>query len=129
MLTIDFAGLLFTICLVGLRYPHCVLGAAVIHDLGRILVALCLQGHIETIVTAGAFGAAGVSGLKAGWPGVAVAFGGPLVNYLVGANLGGTAGVKNARLFHPGAALSRPFAVINVRLALLSALVSIWQLI
>lgn len=129
MLTIDYIGLLITIGLIGLRYPHHVLGAAAIHDLGRILMALFLQGRIETIIAAGAFGAAAVSGVKAGVPPVVVAFGGPLANYLVSANLGGAAGEKNAHLLHPGAALKRPFAVINLRLALLSSLVTIWQLI
>jgi hypothetical protein len=129
MLTVDFIGLLITVCLVGLRYPHHVLGAAVIHDLGRILMALFMQGRIETIIAAGAFGATAVSGVKAGGPAILVAFGGPLANYLVGANFGGAVWEKNSRLLHPGAVLKQPFAVINLRLALLSTLVTIWQLI
>lgn len=129
MLTVDYIGLLITVCLVGLRYPHYVVGAAVIHELGRILAAVFLQGRIDTIIAAGAFGAAAVSGIKAGVPSVAVAFGGPLANYLIGVNCGGAGGEKNAQLLNPGAALKRPFAVINLRLALLSSFFTIWQLI
>jgi hypothetical protein len=127
MLTVDFAGLLLTIGIIGLRYPHYVLGAALIHDLGRLLMALLFQGRIETIIAAGAFGTAAVSGVKAAGGAFLIALGGPLANYLVGANLGGAAWEKTSCLLHPGAALKRPFAVINLRLALLSALVTIWQ--
>jgi hypothetical protein len=129
MLTVDFIGLFITVCFIGLRYPHCVLGAAFVHDLGAIIAALFFQGRIDAIVAAGAFGTAAVSGVKAGAPAILVAFGGPLANYLVGASLGGAAWEKTAHLLHPGAALKQPFAVVNLRLAALSALVTIWQLI
>lgn len=129
MLTVDYIGLLITVCIVGLRYPHCVLGAAVIHDLGRVLMAIILQGRIETIIAAGAFGSAAVGSIKAGWPAVLMAFSGPLANYLVSANLGGAVWENTSRLLNPGAVLNRPFAVINLRLAILSAVVTILQLI
>jgi hypothetical protein len=129
MLTVDYVGLLVTIGLIGLRYPHCVLGAAVVHDLGRIFTAFFLQSRIESIVAAGAFGATAVSGTKSGGAALMVALGGPLANYLVSANLGGAVWERNSRLFHPGAVLKKPFAVVNLRLALLSTLVTIWQLI
>jgi hypothetical protein len=129
MLTVDFIGLLITVCLIGLRYPQYVLGAALVHDLGTIIVALFFQGRIDAIVAAGVFGTAAVSGVKAGAPAVLVAFGGPLANYIVSVGLGGAAWEKTSCLFHPGAALKQPFAVVNLRLAAISALVTIWQLI
>jgi hypothetical protein len=128
MLTVDYVGLLVTIGIVGLRYPHCVLGAAVVHDCGRILTALFLQSRIDSIIAAGAFGATAVSGANAGGTALMVTLGGPLANYLVCANFGGAVWEGNSRLFHPGAPLKRPFAVVNLRLALLSTLVTIWQL-
>lgn len=129
MLSVDLIGLLLTACLTGLRYPHCVLGAAVIHDLGSVLTAIFFQGRVEAVIAAGAFGTTAVSGVKTGVPAVAVALGGPLANYLVGASLGGAAWEKTSRLLHPGAALKHPFAVVNLRLALVSALAALWQLI
>ncbi|MDT8901102.1 hypothetical protein [Anaeroselena agilis] len=129
MLSVDFAGLILTVCLTGLRYPLCVLGAAVIHDLGAVLTALVFQGRVDSVIAAGAFGTASVSGVKAGVPAVMVALGGSLVNYLVGASFAGAAWEKNSRLLNPGAVLKQPFAVINLRLAVLSAIVALWQFI
>ncbi len=129
MLAVDLVGLILTVCLTGLRYPHCVLGAAIIHDLGSILTALFFQGRVDAVIAAGAFGTTAVSGVKAGAPAVAVALGGPLANYLVGASLGGAAWEKTSCLLNPGAALKHPFAVVNLRLAILSAAAALWQLI
>lgn len=129
MLSVDLVGLILTVCLTGLRYPHWVLGAAVVHDLGSLLVALLFQGRVDAIIAAGAFGTTAVSGVKAGVPAVAVALGGPLANYLVGASFGGATWEKTSSLLHPGAVLKQPFAVVNLRLAILSALVALWQFI
>lgn len=129
MLAVDFVGLLFTVCLVGARYPHCALGAAAVHDAGRILMALFWHGRIENVVAAGAFGSLAASGLPAGGAALFVALGGPLANYFVSAGLGGAEWEKTARLLHPAAAVKHPFAVVNLRLALLSTIVTIWQFI
>jgi hypothetical protein len=128
MLSVDFIGLLFTIGLVGPRYPLHVLAAAVIHDLGRILVILFFHGRIEAVVAAGAFGTAVTSGLK-GYPAVAAAFGGPFISYLVSSGAGGVAWERTASLVSPAARLRQPFAVVNFRLAVLSALAGLWQLL
>lgn len=127
MLSVDLIGLMFTIGLVGPRYPLHVLAAAAIHDLGRILVILFFHGRIEAIVAAGAFGTAVTSGLK-GYPAIVAAFGGPLVSYLVSTGAGGVAWEKTANLVSPAAQVRYPFAVVNFRLAVLSTIASIWQL-
>ena len=129
MLAVDFVGLLLTVCLVGLRYPHYALGAAAIHDAGRLLLALLSNGRIESVIAAGAFGHATVGGLQAGFAPLAVALGGPLANYLVSAGLGGFEREPTAHLLHPAAAVRKPFAVVNMRLALLSTVVTLWQFI
>ena len=129
MLAVDLIGLILTVCIIGFRYPHCVLGAAVIHDLGSVLTAVFLQGRVETIIAAGAFGTTTVSGVKAGLPVVAVALGGAMANYLAGASLGGAAWEKTSRLLNPGAALKHPFAVVNLRLAVVSSIAALWRFI
>lgn len=129
MLAVDFVGLLLTVCLVGLRYPHYALGAAAIHDAGRLLLALFSNGRIEAVIAAGAFGSTAVGGLPAGIVPLAVAMGGPLANYLVSAGLGGWEREPTAHLFHPAAAVRNPFAMVNMRLALLSTIVTLWQFI
>lgn len=127
MLAIDIIGLAMTICLVGLRYPHLVLGAAVIHDMGRIIMALFLHGNIETIVAAGAFGTADVSNLNSVFKNALIVLSGPLVNYMVSATIGGIERERTVNLFNPCAVVKSSFAVINLRLAILSFLVNIWH--
>lgn len=128
MLSVDLIGMLFTVCLVGPRYPLHVLAAAVIQDAGRILVILFFHGRIETVIAAGAFGTAVAGGLK-GYSALVAAFAGPLVSYLVSAGAGGVEWEKTADLISPAARLRYPFAVVNFRLAIIAALVSVWQLI
>lgn len=128
MIAIDFIGLVMTICLAGLRYPHYVLAAAAIHDVGRILMVFFLKGHIELIIAAGVFGTANVSGLSSSLKAALVILGGPLACYLVSAIVGGVEREKTARLLNPTAILHSPFAIITMRVAILSFLVNIWQL-
>lgn len=127
MLSVDLIGLLFTVGLVGPRYPLHGLAAALIHDLGRVLVILFFHGRIEAIVAAGAFGGAVTSGLK-GYPAIAALFGGSLISYLVSCGAGGVAWEKTVNLVSPVAPVRQPFAVVNFRLAVLSALAGLWHL-
>lgn len=127
MLAVDMIGLTMTICLIGLRYPHLVLGAAIIHDMGRVLMALFLHGNIETIVAAGAFGTADVSNLNSVLKNALIVLSGPLVNYMVSATVGGVERERTGNLLNPCAVLTSSFAVINLRMAILSFLVNIWH--
>jgi hypothetical protein len=129
MITIDYIGLVITVCLVGLRYPQYVLGACILHDLGRVLMALFLHGHIDSIVTAGAFGSTAASNIRAGVPALLVTFSGPLTNYIFSATAGGIDYLKTRHILNPWGAVKHPFAVVNLRLAVLSLLVNLWQLI
>lgn len=126
MLSIDLIGLMLTVLIVGVRYPHYVIVAAMIHELGRILMALFLHGEIEVILAAGAFGTTTVSNYSSSLTVVLIMLSGPLANYIIGA----AAGIQNdrmANLINSSAVLASPFAVINFRLAVMSILVSLWQ--
>lgn len=127
MVAVDFIGLILTICIVGLRYPHYVLAAAFIHEAGRILMALFLHGQIDTLVAAGAFGIASIGNLGSGAKLAMVVFAGPLANYIVSSTAGGVEFERTTHLLNPFAILTHPFAVVNLRLALVSCLVNIWQ--
>lgn len=129
MVAIDFIGLMMTMCLAGLRYPHYVLAAAAIHDLGRVMMVFFLKGHIELVIAAGVFGTANVTGLSSSFKAALVILGGPFACYLVSAIAGGVEREKTARLLNPTAILQSPFAVITLRVAILSFLVNIWQLL
>ncbi|MDR3564107.1 MAG: hypothetical protein P4N59_22080 [Negativicutes bacterium] len=129
MLAVDIVGVVITICLVGLRYPQHVLGAALIHDLGQLLMTLFLRGHIVSVVAAGAFGSTVATGVKSGMASTFLLFSGSIANYIVSATVGGVEYEKTARLLNPLSPVKHPFAVVNFRLAVVSFLVNLWQAI
>jgi len=127
MLGIDLIGLLATIFLVGLRYPHYVLFAACVHEFGRIFVAVFLHAHIDYIIAAGAFGTMTVSNYNLGAIGIVLIFSGPLANYIVCSIAGGIAFEPTKSLLNPLVRLKSPFAVINFRLCIISCLILTWK--
>lgn len=128
MLTIDLIGLLATIVLVGLRYPHYVLVATCIHEFGTIFVGVFLHAKIDYIVAAGAFGTMAVSNYNSYAIGNLIIFSGSLANYIISSMIGGIAFEPTANLLNPLVHLRSPFAVVNFRLCILSALVSAWKI-
>ena len=129
MLTVDLIGLVATICLTGIRYPHYALIAACVHELGSVLITLLLHGQINTIVAAGAFSTMTVSNNTLGMVGTLLIFNGSLSNYIVSSIAGGIAFEPTSHLLNPWATLRFPLAVINFRLCILSFFVSIWKII
>lgn len=128
MVVIDIIGLTATICLIGIRYPHYVLLAACLHELGEILMAVFLHGKIDTVVAAGAFGTIEVSNYNATILGIVIIFSGPLVNYIASSLSGGIAFEPTTHLLNPMSSLKAPFAVINFRLCILAGFISIWKI-
>lgn len=120
MLGIDFIGLLATICLIGVRYPHYVILATCIHEIGCIIVAVFLHVKIDYIVAAGAFGTLTVSDM-----GILILYSGSIVNYMTSSIWGGIAFEPTANLINPVAYLKAPFAVVNFRLCILSCIVQV----
>jgi len=129
MLTFDIVGLVVTVCLIGLRYPLYVLMASMINGLGQVVMILFLHGHIESVVAAGAFGSTVVSGVKSGGPTMLIIFAGTLSNYIVSAAAGGIEYEKNRHVLNPLSPVKHPFAVVNLRLALLTFLINLWLVI
>ena len=127
MLAIDLIGLLATILLVGLRYPHYVLAAICVHEFGRILVVILLHAHIDYIVAAGVFGTMEVSNYHSSALGIVLIFSGALSNYIVSSIGGGIAFESTVNLLNPLVNLKSPFAVINFRLCILSCLIQVWK--
>lgn len=129
MLTIDFIGLLFTACLTGIRYPHYVLLATLIHELGRICMTMFLHGSIEAVVAAGAFGSTFFSKLDNSVQGVLIIFSGPLANYIACSVAQGVATERTGNLINPFLGVRHPFAVVNLRFAILSVIFNIWHFV
>ncbi|MDU4962125.1 MAG: hypothetical protein E6X17_15825 [Sporomusaceae bacterium] len=125
MISVDFIGILLTACLVGLRYPGCLLLAVLMHETGRVLMAVFFQGHIDSIVVSGVFSAASVSQIASGTKLLLIALAGPLANYIVSSAVGGVEWEKTNCLINPFAALRHPVAVVNLRFAAVSLLVSL----
>jgi hypothetical protein len=128
MVVIDLIGLAATISLIGIRYPHYVLLAACLHELGEILITIFLHGQIDTIVAAGAFGTIVVNNYHATILGIVIVFSGSLVNYIASSLAGGIAFEPTSHLLNPISSLKAPFAVINFRLCILASFISIWKI-
>ena len=127
MLAIDLIGLLATIVLVGLRYPHYVLAAVCVHEFGRIFTVILLHAHIDYITTAGAFGTMVVNHYNSDALGILLLVSGSLANYIVSSSVGGIALEPTANLLNPLVNLRSPFAVVNFRLCILSFLTQVWK--
>lgn len=127
MLGIDLIGILATIFLVGIRYPHYVLLAACVHEFGRIFIAVFLHTHIDYIIAAGAFGTMAVSNYNSSAMGIVLTFSGSLANYIVCCLVGGIAFEPTKNLLNPLVYLKSPLAVINFRLCILSCLILVWK--
>jgi hypothetical protein len=128
MLTVDFIGLLFTVVIIGFRYPQYVVLATAVHELGRIIMILFLHGNIDSVIAAGIFGATTANNLKGSSMNLLIIFSGPIANYIVSSTTSGIEFEKTAHLFNPLAKLQHPFAVVNLRLAILSLLINIKEL-
>jgi hypothetical protein len=118
---------MITFILVGLRYTPYVLLAAAIGEVGRISASLYVNAQLDGVVAGGIFSRIAFQGVNAKLPVFFIYFGGPLVNYFVGMACGGLEKEKITGLVNPFASLRHPFAVMNIRLALLSAAYNAWQ--
>ncbi|MDD4601828.1 hypothetical protein SDC9_05854 [bioreactor metagenome] len=125
MLTIDFIGLFVTILAIGIRYPHYVVIAVFVHEIGRLLMSFMVNGQLNIISATGAFGTSGIN--EYDWASVLILLSGPLANYIFCAVTGGVYQEKVANIAIPSAKLMNPFAVINLRLAVVSIIVSLWS--
>lgn len=125
MVSIDIVGLMISIILVSVRYPHYALGAAVANAAGQVLMAVFLAGNIDSIVTAGAFSSAAVT--LSQHKTLLFMASGPLTNFIISKIAGGITFVSTANLVSPLAVLKHPLAVINFRFAVISLLLSICQ--
>ncbi|MEN6412532.1 MAG: hypothetical protein ABFC84_07190 [Veillonellales bacterium] len=126
MVTIDVVGLLLTICLTGLRYPHFVMIAALIQEAGEVLMTIFMHGQINSLVAAGAFGMAAVMSPDGVMIGQLIVLGGTLANFIVSSISGGVELEKAKDVLNPLSVLQYPFAVVNLRVAVISFTVNAW---
>ena len=126
MLAVDIVGLIISIGLVSIRYPHYALAAALANAMGQIVMAIFLAGNIEKIVTAGAFSSAAITNLS-GFKIALFTISGPLTNFIISKLAGGIEFVSTAKIANPAAVLKHPLAVINLRFAVVSLVLSVCQ--
>jgi len=128
MVTIDIIGLLATVFLVGIRYPHYVLVGTCIYEFGHVFITLLLHGHIRYIVAAGVFGTMAVGDDHSNIIEKIIILSGPLANYVTCVVAGGIVFEPTGNLLNPLANLRSPFAVVNFRLCILSLLIQTWKI-
>jgi len=124
MLEIDLVGLLVSVCLLGVRYPHYVLLATVINQVVQIIAVIFLHGTVSSVMAAGAFSAVTAKNLT---PSFGVVIGGAFANYMISALVGGTEYEKTSALLSPFTRLKYPWAVINLRFAAVSLLAGLFR--
>ena len=124
MMAVDFIGILITAVIVGVRYPHYVLAATIWQQVGQSVMALFLHGKIESVLSAGAFSVMKVSQLNS-YSSMLVLFSGAIANYILASAVGGVNQEASSALLNPFSRLKFPFAVINLRLALLTLVVNL----
>lgn len=127
MLVVDVIGLIISISLVSIRYPHYALFAALANALGQIVMAVFLAANIEKIVTAGAFSSSAITNLS-GFKTILFMVSGSLTNFIISKAAGGIEFVSTAKILNPAAILKHPLAVINLRFAVVSLVLSMCQL-
>lgn len=126
MIAIDVIGLILTVCLTGARYPHFVIIAAFIQEAGRFLMTVFMHGQPHSLVAAGAFGIATVISSDGMMIGNFIVLGGTLANFIVSSISGGFELEKAKNILNPLSDLHCPFAVVNLRVAVLSFTVNAW---
>lgn len=127
MLAIDLIGFFITILAIGIRYPHYVVLAALVHEIGQLCIAFILNLQVDLIIAAGAFSTTDVSNSNNGVINALTVLSGSLANYIFCATAGGIDQERAMDIVNPSAKLINPFAVINLRLAIVSAFTSMWQ--
>ncbi|MPM36981.1 hypothetical protein SDC9_83585 [bioreactor metagenome] len=90
-------------------------------------MALVTNGQIDFIMSAGAFSSATVNN-QSDWSLAAlIILSGPLANYIFCASSGGIDQENFSSIANPAAKLTNPFAVVNLRFAVISVLTSLWN--
>lgn len=125
MLAIDVIGIIFTILITGIRYPHYVILAVIIHHFAQLFTVFLLHGTLNGVIAAGAFNSVIVSELSHKYYKLIILFSGSITSYLVSTIIGGVEFEPTSLLICPWAKLRYPFAVINLRLAVISFLLVI----
>jgi hypothetical protein len=128
MVSIDILGIILSALFIGIRYPHIAFIAILTHEAGKIFMAILVHKQVNFIIAAGAFGTASFADVG-NESGILVMFSGALANFILASMIGGLEYEKTAHLFNPLISLRAPWTVINLRLALLSAVITIWNFV
>lgn len=118
---VDLIGIFISICLLGIRYPHYVILAALVNFFGFCFGAFLLPEGLDSIITSGVFSVAEAPNIKFAEKAVLI-LSPPFCNYIASKMLDWTE-VKRIKTFlNPLAILNNPFSVINLRFAAVSFL-------
>lgn len=133
MLQIDIIGLIITIFFLGPQNILYIVLAIIVHELGRILSLLLLMPQLELMVTGGVLN---IMIFKVPEPfifSLLTILAGPFFCFLMGLICKGmnfrNFGFRQLNnLLNPFIKLKKPWAIINLRLALFSAIISLARL-
>lgn len=127
MVFIDVIGLLISLGLVGIRYPHWGILASFINILGLLLSGVVFHEQINYVVAAGAFSIGVFNQEHSLLLAYFLQFSGIWANFLVMHLAGGVRIEKTMVFMDPTCELKAPIAVINMRMAVLAILFNFWN--
>lgn len=125
MIAVDIIGLFFTVLVTGIRYPHYVFFAILIHHVTQVLTVLIFKGNLSGVIAAGAFSSVVVSGLSDPYVKAIVYLSGGLAVYAASCAIGGVEFEPTSVLINPWAKLRFPCAVVFLRVAMISLVFAI----
>lgn len=130
MLQLDLIGLVLTIFVLGPQNILYTVLAILVHELGKIIALTFLTPQVETVVTGGILNTTIFKTAEPVLVSLVVTLAGPFFCLFMGlmflgVNFKSFSPKQLGKLFNPFIRLERPWAAINLRLAFLSALISI----
>lgn len=130
MILLDMFGLIISGLVLGPGYIFYVFFLSVLQEAVRLMVALAVDAQIEQVFISGIFGFTSFQGISArDLRGIMIVLAGPLILLLVYRMAGGLGRNPRGAFFNPLMRVKKPLAMVSLRFALLSLLISCWQIV
>jgi len=130
VILLDWVGLIVSGFLLGPGYIIYVLFLSIAQELTRLLVALAVNVQIKEVFISGIFGFTSFTGINlTDFRGMMIILAGPLVSFLIYRLTGGLGNNPKGAFFNPLVKVRNPLAMISLRFALVSLVISCWEII
>lgn len=130
MILLDWFGIIVSSFFLGPLYIVYIFILSVLQETVRVMVALAVNARIEKVLIGGLFSFTSFKGIDlADGYGAMVLLSGPLFCFLIYLLAGGIGKNQKNLLLNPLVKVKKPLAMVSLRLALVSFILSCWQII